>query len=282
MLRAYSWTVYQDEEIAEKIVDLSLMLNGVTGIPKEIRPFFRIDHLGKKKWTLKIYLSNVNDDQFYRGVVTVVNERTRLTFENHLIHLLRKAYPEHYQYFLNRKSSQHELGKKLKDVRIRLYKKGTSQEPAMDSSLSGTFEISFPDSSEKRFDTNPSDLLFGMEWNEKNEYREGKKRLYSHLVRERDRRVIRVAIKKAKERYGKVFCEVCGFDFFQMYGEYGIDFIECHHKIPLAERDDLGSITKIEDIALLCANCHRMIHRKRNHVLRVEELKQIIRHRWYM
>lgn len=43
MIQAYSWTIYQEEGVPEKIVDLSLMLDGVTGIPKEIRPFFDLD-----------------------------------------------------------------------------------------------------------------------------------------------------------------------------------------------------------------------------------------------
>lgn len=44
MMQAYSWTIYQKEGVAEKIVDLSLMLDGVTKISKMIRPFFHIDY----------------------------------------------------------------------------------------------------------------------------------------------------------------------------------------------------------------------------------------------
>lgn len=281
MIQAYSWTIYQEEGVAEKIVDLSLMLDGVTGIPKEIRPFFDLDQMGeRKKWNLNFYLSRENGDQSFQGVVTLVNRRTRLIFESELVEHLRKAYPDHYQYFSNQRKSQQLLDREIKDVRIRLYKNEVDPQEPVDSSFLGTFEISFPDSPRKRFPIRSTDLLLDMEWGEQNGYKEGRKRIYSHFVRERDRRVVQAAIKRAKERYGKVFCEVCGFDFFQMYGEYGLDFIECHHKVPLAERDDLGSITRIEDIALLCANCHRIVHRKRNQMLSVEQLKEIIRYRW--
>lgn len=283
MIQAYSWTIYQEEGVAEKIVDLSLILDGVTGIPKEIRPFFDLDQMGeRKKWNLKFYLSKENGDRSFQGVVTLVNRRTRLTLESELVQHLRKAYPDHYQYFSNRRVSEQLSDREIKDVRIRLYKSEVAPREQVDSSFLGAFEISFPDSFKKGFQVRSTDFILDMEWDEQNGYKEGKKRIYSHYVRERDRRVVQTAIKRAKERYGKVFCEVCGFDFFQMYGEYGLDFIECHHTVPLAERNDLGSITRIEDIALLCSNCHRIVHRKRNQMLSVEQLKEIIKYRWSM
>ena len=68
-----------------------------------------------------------------------------------------------------------------------------------------------------------------------------------------------------KERGYK--CEACGFKFEDTYGEFGADYIECHHENPLSERperdwsDELK--TSINDVKLLCSNCHRMIHRTR-------------------
>jgi 5-methylcytosine-specific restriction protein A len=42
----------------------------------------------------------------------------------------------------------------------------------------------------------------------------------------------------------------------------GRGFIECHHLLPLAElaRERLS---RLADLALVCSNCHRMVHRKR-------------------
>ena len=82
--------------------------------------------------------------------------------------------------------------------------------------------------------------------------------------------------KKAflKEK-GKLFCEVCGFDFKKTYGPRGDGFIECHHKIPLHEDTEVR-ITKLDDLALLCSNCHRMIHRKKKW-LTIKELKKFTR-----
>ena len=59
-----------------------------------------------------------------------------------------------------------------------------------------------------------------------------------------------------------------------MYGLIGEDFIECHHTLPVSELTP-DSKTRIEDIALLCANCHRMVHRRRPW-LRIEDLRKLL------
>ncbi|WP_420719722.1 HNH endonuclease [Streptomyces sp. NRRL WC-3618] len=40
----------------------------------------------------------------------------------------------------------------------------------------------------------------------------------------------------------------------------GAGYIECHHVIPLHVAGE--GTTKLSDLALICSNCHRMIHRK--------------------
>ncbi|WP_419211116.1 HNH endonuclease [Maribacter sp. X9] len=100
---------------------------------------------------------------------------------------------------------------------------------------------------------------------------EGKLKLALHLVRERSRKL--VAQKKASVRNPK--CECCTFDFANTYPYIGDGFIECHHRVPINRGE---RISKLEDLALVCANCHRMLHRKnkQNEYYTVEELKQII------
>lgn len=104
---------------------------------------------------------------------------------------------------------------------------------------------------------------------------EGRKVYKTHAVRERDPHIIKKAIQRAKQLRGKLECEVCGFNFEEVYGQRGEGFIEGHHIKPLSEKDDHGSITRIEDIALVCSNCHRMIHRSYPW-LSIEELKDMI------
>ena len=91
---------------------------------------------------------------------------------------------------------------------------------------------------------------------------EGKLVLKNHILRERNPKVIIAAKKAFKDKYGKLFCEVCGFDFKEKYGELGADFIEGHHTKPVSELEE-GEHTKIEDITMVCSNCHKMLHRKR-------------------
>lgn len=63
---------------------------------------------------------------------------------------------------------------------------------------------------------------------------------------------------------GKLKCEVCHFDFSERYGELGEGYIECHHIIPVSDYKKVGKIvTTLDDLILVCSNCHRMLHRKR-------------------
>jgi 5-methylcytosine-specific restriction protein A len=59
---------------------------------------------------------------------------------------------------------------------------------------------------------------------------------------------------------GSLVCDVCEFDFAQKYGERGQGYIECHHVEPLHVGGEKAR--SIEQPALLCSNCHRMIHTK--------------------
>lgn len=97
------------------------------------------------------------------------------------------------------------------------------------------------------------------------------------LHRQRERNASKVRDKKRKVLADEncLKCEVCGFDFHQTYGELGKEFIECHHRTPISE-PNRGN-TKLSDLALVCANCHRMLHRGRPwHT--VEELREKMRH----
>lgn len=92
---------------------------------------------------------------------------------------------------------------------------------------------------------------------------EGKIALKKHILRERNHLLKIKAIKNFKKQHeGKIYCEICGFDFSKKYGDIGKDFIEAHHTKPISQMKE-NERTKIEDIALLCSNCHSMIHRKR-------------------
>ncbi|MFE0024052.1 HNH endonuclease [Amycolatopsis sp. NPDC059021] len=94
-----------------------------------------------------------------------------------------------------------------------------------------------------------------------------------HLVRERDPKLRKRKIKLARKQHGHVACEVCGFDFEEVYGPRGRDYIECHHRTPLSESGPI--VTDLSNLALLCSNCHRMIH-CRHPWLTVPELQKLV------
>ena len=81
-----------------------------------------------------------------------------------------------------------------------------------------------------------------------------------HAERERNPGLRRKKIRSVLRRGDPLACEACGFDFGQVYGDRGEGYIECHHVQPLHETGEHE--TRISDLALLCSNCHRMIHRK--------------------
>jgi predicted HNH restriction endonuclease len=68
---------------------------------------------------------------------------------------------------------------------------------------------------------------------------------------------------------------VCGFSFAETYGNWGEGFIEVHHLRAISE--GRRKTDPSMDLAVLCANCHRMIHRKRDIALTLEELKGKLR-----
>ncbi len=96
-----------------------------------------------------------------------------------------------------------------------------------------------------------------------------------HLSRERNRDLVKKKKLDAIRRNGSLCCEVCSFDFERTYGERGNGFAEVHHTKPLHTLQP-GSKTTLDDLAILCANCHRMVHAKRPW-LEIGELKKLLR-----
>jgi len=90
--------------------------------------------------------------------------------------------------------------------------------------------------------------------------KEGKVLYKLHKLRERDNAIIREKKQIVYKEIGCLFCEACEFDFYRTYGKLGEKFIECHHTTPIAQTTG-EFITTLDDLSLVCANCHRMLHR---------------------
>jgi 5-methylcytosine-specific restriction protein A len=92
---------------------------------------------------------------------------------------------------------------------------------------------------------------------------EGKKRALFVIHRQREARLRDAKIEEAlKQHNGHLPCETpgCGFDFVERYGEVGRGFAHVHHKKPLSLAPDKGHKVSLEELAVVCPNCHAMIH----------------------
>ena len=99
---------------------------------------------------------------------------------------------------------------------------------------------------------------------------EGAQKMVKHLIYERNPNVRAEALKYHPHR-----CEVCGFDFDKFYGkDFANGYIEIHHVEPLS-KSGVREVNPAVDLVPVCANCHRMLHHKKN-VLTIDELKALI------
>lgn len=78
-----------------------------------------------------------------------------------------------------------------------------------------------------------------------------------HKRIERNTKLIKL-VKQSKPCH----CEVCGFDFGERYGELGSGFIEAHHLRSVSSLKGItAELDPVRDFAVLCSNCHRMVHK---------------------
>jgi 5-methylcytosine-specific restriction protein A len=95
-----------------------------------------------------------------------------------------------------------------------------------------------------------------------------------HLQRERNHRAVERKKQQVLQQTGSLSCEACGFDFEKVYDALGRGFAECHHLILLTDLP-LARATKLDDLAIVCSNCHRMLHRSRP-ICSIPELRSLV------
>jgi hypothetical protein len=104
---------------------------------------------------------------------------------------------------------------------------------------------------------------------------EGGKSWRLHLMIERNRGNVERKKRQVKRDTGSLDCEACGFNFAEFYGDLGGDFCEVHHRLPLSQVD-APVCPDLDDLAIVCSNCHRMIHRTRP-MMSVEKFRELLR-----
>ena len=238
----YSWEII-DDITAIKNCDKSFFEHNSSGVPTEIRWFFDFKDIqnGEQRPLILIY----KGDEYKAHIESSKLSRTRIRWKADL---------------------KKEFDVALKDYRIKSEKENGYPSLEFKKTNSNSYEVKFIE-----LDLLNDESIKPLETIETENEVEGKQKKIYTTKYERSYKNREKAIKIHGTR-----CMVCDFDFEEAYGELGKDFIEVHHTKPLYSLEEEMEINPEEDLVCLCSNCHRMIHRKRDKVLTVEELKGIM------
>ena len=91
-----------------------------------------------------------------------------------------------------------------------------------------------------------------------NPAQDGRLVLTKHYRRERSPKLRKQKLQKQRETEGFNYCEACNEDASRYRCE-AEKILEVHHSVPL-HHAETAIETKLEDLMILCANCHRAIH----------------------
>lgn len=196
-------------------------------------------------------IENINEDSYDLKLITKLDDKisNQLTYSVLVTHGLK---PKTMNYFLDNNES--------------LYKYVTNVLCYELNQLS-SFDKYIPCSNKAIAQIKSEDI--------ESKYPEGKEKYKLHRSLERDTSLSRKVKEKRLHEIGELRCDVCNFSFSDTYGELGAGFIEAHHTVPVSELKGKRKTT-IDEIALVCSNCHTMIHRS-NRLLSIEELQNIIK-----
>jgi len=249
-LESHSWTVYSPT-VAVKAMDKSSFLHHGSGIPKEIVSFFRYSPDAPPKQILLLHggvrypatLTPDNEDQ---------RDRVRLFWRGGFSKLIADVLPHHFRHF----STDIEPSGAAPEMRFERFPTEVD-----------TYKVEFLLPEDIRSDAVPAD--FELESPDGRQEGASKQRLTT--VYERDPRNRLAAIRIHGTR-----CLACGFDFGEAYGVWGAGYIEVHHLFSLATQDEERVVNPATDLVPVCANCHRMFHRKKDKILNVEDIQKLV------
>lgn len=252
-IKSFSWEVVSDV-IALKVLDRSVFIHNGTGIPREIRNFFNVVDMGKKE---KREIKLIHRQKEFTARIEMDNHpspRSRMMWKADFSNVIRESFPDEYTSFLNNEETQDNVELKLKF------------ETVNDEIDTYNVELLVPVHKEvMQEDIDAEDTeIYGPRT-------EGNAVKYYGKRYERDP----MNRKRAIEYHG-LSCVACGFNFEEVYGERGKEFIEVHHVKPLSTLDSEMIIDPKKDLVPLCSNCHRMVHRRKDDVLSIEDLKDLL------
>jgi predicted HNH restriction endonuclease len=120
-----------------------------------------------------------------------------------------------------------------------------------------------PDAAGPPSDTRPDDVQSRIPLtDEEQSWVEGNVKIAAHLRRERSGSLPKKFKADFRTLHGRLFCERCERDYVDVYGAALAEAcFEAHHTVPVSEMPE-GHETKLDQLRLLCANCHRAVHRE--------------------
>ncbi|HEY2412056.1 MAG TPA: hypothetical protein VGI40_07425 [Pirellulaceae bacterium] len=83
-------------------------------------------------------------------------------------------------------------------------------------------------------------------------------------------------LRKAALLLARGKCCVCNLNFLQLLKGRGVRVLQVHHRDQLSVRK-VPSVTKQSDLAVVCANCHLLLHLDPKKALSVEQLRKMLR-----
>lgn len=244
-----SWEIISDT-VAIKTTDKSVFEHHGSGVPIEIRNFWRIDNLEQGQ---KLYIKFVYQDKEYEAYFEKENNvhaRTRLFWYATFQEAIRNTFPDYKRY-----ESDPDLFPLMRFEKIDIER----------------YNISFIQPEYINVDTaaeqeDEKKVVINIEGKKEGQASYGYSKKYE---RNPKNRLAAIKIHGCK-------CVCCGFDFEKVYGARGAGFIEIHHNKPLYSLDEEVVINPETDLSPVCSNCHRIIHRKKNDVLSVERVREIV------
>ncbi|MBN1362815.1 MAG: HNH endonuclease [Sedimentisphaerales bacterium] len=247
-IESYSWRVLSST-VCIKEIDRSVLLHGGSGIPDEIRFFFGIGNMtiGERR-DIGLYHGGMP----YEAHVLMdrpAAPRTQLRWNGPFSELLQEMFPGLRKAYLEDATTEGTVPK------IRFVRRHVENRYDVEFIDPGDIESDIKVEAEEGFEPG----------------REGKATWFYSKQYERNP----ANREKAIEIHG-LSCVVCGFNFESSYGGWGRGYIEAHHTKPLSSLDEETVVNPETDLFPVCANCHRIIHRRRNRVLTIEEVRGMI------
>ncbi len=246
-IESFSWEVLSPS-VAVKHMDKSAFLHHGTGVPKKIAFFFSLGHEGLEapRPATLIYGRQRFSAHFQ---MDTQHSRYRLFWKSDFSGTIENSFPDLHRAYSSGTSD-------LTEEPLMRFEKLSEHRYMVSFILTDVINADVEEEIHQESQSRP----------------EGGVRAYYGKRYERDPANRRRAIA-----FHGLRCAACGFDFEEAYGIRGAGFIEIHHNKPLAAAGGPQIVDPKTDLAPLCANCHRIVHRYRNAVITVGELKKIIR-----